>query len=215
VPRIVIVGAGFGGLTAAQALKQAPVQVRLIDRRNHHLFQPLLYQVATAALSPDDIAVPIRSIMRQQRNVKTLLGEVTGVDKQARHVLAGDHRVPYDFLIVATGASHAYFGHDEWAPFAPGLKSIDDATAIRRRVLLAFERAETSEDPHERRRLGNFVVIGGGPTGVELSGAIAELAKKALARDFRNIDPRQARIILIEAGAAWRRGAPRQPGNLL
>jgi NADH dehydrogenase len=200
VPRLVIVGAGFGGLTAAQTLKGAKLQITLIDRRNYHLFQPLLYQVATAGLSPDDIAAPIRSILQRQPNAKTLLGEVIGVDKEARLVLAGDRRVPYDFLIIATGASHAYFGHDDWMPFAPGLKSLDDATAIRRRILLAFEKAETSNDPREQRRLGNFVIIGGGPTGVELSGAIAELAKKALVRDFRNIDSRHARIILVEAG---------------
>jgi NADH:ubiquinone reductase (H+-translocating) len=197
-PRVVIVGAGFAGLTAAQALKGAPVQVILIDRRNHHLFQPLLYQVATAGLSPADVAVPTRGILRRQHNAKTLLGEVTGVDKEAREVLVGDRRVAF---IIATGATHAYFGHDEWEPFAPGLKSLDDATAIRRRILLAFEKAESSDDPLERRRLGNFVVIGGGPTGVELSGAIAELANKALVKDFRNIDPRHARIILVEAGS--------------
>lgn len=199
-PRVVIVGAGFGGLTAAQALRRAALQVTLIDHRNYHLFQPLLYQVATAGLSPADIAVPIRSILRRQYNTKTLLGEVTGIDKEAHLVLAGDREVPYDFLVIATGATHAYFGHDDWAPFAPGLKSLDDATAVRRRILLAFEQAETSDDPHERRRLGNFVIIGGGPTGVELAGAIAELAKKALVKDFRNIDPRHARITLIEAG---------------
>ena len=199
-PRVVIVGAGFGGLTAAHALKHAPLQVIVIDRRNHHLFQPLLYQVATAGLSPSDIATPIRSILHRQRNTKVYLGEVTGVDMQARQVLVGDRPVPYDFLIIATGAQHAYFGHDEWAPFAPGLKSVENAMAIRRQILLAFEKAEICEDPAERRRLGNFVVVGGGPTGVELSGAIAELAKRALRKDFRNIDPRHARIILVEAG---------------
>jgi NADH dehydrogenase len=176
------------------------VQIILIDRRNHHLFQPLLYQVATAGLSPADIATPIRSIFHRQQNTKVFLGEVTGVDKQTRHVLVANRRVPYDFLIIATGARHAYFGHEEWEPFAPGLKSVEDATAIRRHILLAFEEAETCEDPDERRRLGNFVIVGGGPTGVELSGAIAELAKKALSKDFRNIDPRDARIILVEAG---------------
>jgi NADH dehydrogenase len=199
-PRVVIVGAGFGGLTVVQALRRAPVEVTVIDRQNHHLFQPLLYQIATAGLSPADIAVPIRSILRKQRNVKTLLGEVTGIDKKGRCVLVGDRRIPYDLLVIATGATHAYFGHDEWAPFAPGLKSLEHALALRRRILLAFEKAETSDDPLERRRLGNFVIIGGGPTGVELSGAIAELAKNALATDFRNIDPRHARIILVEAG---------------
>jgi NADH dehydrogenase len=199
-PRVVIVGSGFGGLTAAHALKGAPLQVIVIDRRNHHLFQPLLYQVATAGLSPADIAMPIRSILHRQHNAKVFLGEVTGVDKQARQVVAEDRHVPYDFLIIATGARHAYFGHPEWEPFAPGLKSLENATALRRQILVAFEKAEISEDPVERRRLGNFVVIGGGPTGVELSGAIAELAKRALSKDFRNIDPRHARIILVEAG---------------
>jgi NADH dehydrogenase len=199
-PRVVIVGAGFGGLTAAHALNGKAVQVVVIDRRNHHLFQPLLYQVATAGLSPADIATPIRSILHRQRNAKVFLGEVAGVDKQARHVLGHDRRVPYDFLIIATGARHAYFGHDEWEPFAPGLKSVENATALRRQILVAFEKAEISEDPVERGWLGNFVVIGGGPTGVELSGAIAELAKRALSKDFHNIDPRHARIILVEAG---------------
>src|SRR5262249_36799926 len=196
-PRVVILGAGFGGLTAAHALRNAPVQIILIDRRNHHLFQPLLYQVATAGLSPADIAIPIRSIFHRQQNTKVFLGEVTGVDKQTRHVLVANRRVPYDFLIIATGARHAYFGHEEWEPFAPGLKSVEDATAIRRHILLAFEEAETCEDPEERTRLGNFVIIGGGPTGVELSGAIAELAKEALSKDLRNIDPRTARINLV------------------
>jgi NADH dehydrogenase len=174
--------------------------VTLIDRQNQHLFQPLLYQIATASLSPADIAVPIRSILRGQNNVTTLLGEVTGIDKEGRCVLVGDRRVPYDLLVIATGATHGYFGHDEWAPFAPGLKSLEHALTLRRRILLAFEQAETSDDVVERRRLSTFVIIGGGPTGVELSGAIAELAKGALVRDFRNIDPRHARIILVEAG---------------
>jgi NADH dehydrogenase len=200
LPRVVIVGAGFGGLTAARALRRAPVEVTLIDRQNHHLFQPLLYQIATASLSPADIAVPIRSILRGQNNVTTLLGEVTGIDKEARCVIIGDRRIPYDLLVIATGVTHAYFGHDEWAPFAPGLKTLEHALALRRHILLAFEKAETSDDLPERRRLGAFVIIGGGPTGVELSGAIAELAKSALAKDFRNIDPRHARIILVEAG---------------
>jgi NADH:ubiquinone reductase (H+-translocating) len=199
-PRVVIVGAGFAGLSAAKALKRAPADVTLIDRRNYHLFQPLLYQVATAALSPADIAAPIRGILRGQKNATVLLGKVTGVDKEARQVLAGERRIPYDYLIVATGARHAYFGRDEWEPFAPGLKKIEDATAIRARVLMAFERAEDEADEAERRRLLTFVVVGGGPTGVEMAGAIAELAKHALARDFRNIDPRLARVVLVEAG---------------
>lgn len=199
-PKVVIVGAGFGGLAAAKALASAPVEVTLIDRRNYHLFQPLLYQVATAGLSPAQIAQPIRAILRRQKNARVLLGRVTGVDRRARMVEIGEKRVPYDYLIVATGARHAYFGHDEWEPFAPGLKKIDDAVAIRRRILLAFERAETTEDLAERQKLLTFVVIGGGPTGVEMAGAIAELAKRALAQDFRAIDPRDARIVLVEAG---------------
>jgi NADH dehydrogenase FAD-containing subunit len=201
LPRVVIVGAGFGGLSAARALRNAPVHVTVIDRRNYHLFQPLLYQVATAALSPADIAQPIRGILRRQRNTSVLLGRVTGIDVAAREVLIGeDRRVPYDHLIVATGARHAYFGNDQWEPFAPGLKKIEDATDIRRRILLAFELAETASDPEERRRLLNFVVIGAGPTGVEMAGAIAELARKALATDFRSIDPRDARVVLIQSG---------------
>lgn len=199
-PRVVIIGAGFGGLSAAHALRKTPVDVTVIDKRNYHLFQPLLYQVATAGLSPAQIASPIRGILRNQKNATVLMGRVTAIDKAAKVVVAGEQRVPYDYLIVATGARHAYFGHDEWEPYAPGLKKIEDATDIRRRILIAFEQAETESDPAERGRLLTFVVIGGGPTGVEIAGAIAELAKTALARDFRNIDPRQARIILVEAG---------------
>jgi NADH dehydrogenase len=199
-PRVVIVGAGFGGLAAAKALSGAPVDVTVIDRRNYHLFQPLLYQVATAGLSPADIASPIRSILARQRNTSVVLDRVTGIDMTAREVVAGHRRVPYDVLILATGARHAYFGHDEWEVHAPGLKKIEDATELRRKILLAFEHAETASDEDERRALLNFVVVGGGPTGVEMAGAIAELARKALARDFRAIDPRDARVILIEAG---------------
>ncbi len=199
-PRVVIVGAGFGGLSAAEALSSTPVDVTLIDRRNYHLFQPLLYQVATAGLSPADIAWPIRRIVRRQRNASVLLGEVTGIDTDARMVSMGDDAVPYDYLILATGAQHAYFGNDAWEPFAPGLKKIEDATDIRRRILMAFERAEAEPDPAERDRLLTFVIVGAGPTGVELAGAIAELARRALAKDFRNIDPRQTRILLVEAG---------------
>ena len=199
-PRVVIVGAGFGGLAAATALKGAPVEVTVIDRHNYHLFQPLLYQVATAALSPADIAQPIRAILSRQRNAEVLLGRVTGIDPQAREVVLGARRIPYDQLVIATGARHAYFGHDEWEPFAPGLKKIEDATEIRRRILLAFEEAEAESDPERRARLLTFVVVGGGPTGVELAGAIAELARQTIAADFRHIDPRQARVLLVEAG---------------
>ena len=197
-PQVVIVGAGFGGLAAAKALAHADADVTVIDRHNYHLFQPLLYQVATAGLSPSDIAQPIRGIIGRQRNTRVLLARVTGIDVAAREVACGERRIPYDQLIIATGARHAYFGKDEWERFAPGLKKIEDATAIRRRVLIAFEEAEQAEDEQARRRLLNFVVVGGGPTGVELAGAIAELARRALARDFARIDPRDARIVLVE-----------------
>ena len=199
-PHVVIVGAGFGGLTAAKGLAKAAVEVTLIDRENHHLFQPLLYQVATAGLSPAEIAWPIRGLVRRQRNTRVLLGEVTGVDRERHVVTMGDREVPYDFLVLATGATHAYFGNDGWAEHAPGLKSIDDATEIRRRLLIAFERAEMENDPEERERLLTIVIVGGGPTGVEMAGAVAELARKALAADFRTIDPRHTRVLLIEAG---------------
>ena len=198
--RIVILGAGFGGLNAAKHLARRDVDVTVIDQHNYHLFQPLLYQVATAALSPADIAAPIRGILRGQANATVLLEKVSAIDIDARTVRAGVAAVPYDFLIVATGARHSYFGHDEWETVAPGLKTIDDATAMRRRILLAFEQAEDSHDEAERRRLLTFLIIGGGPTGVEMAGAIAELARAALARDFRRIDPTTARIILVEAG---------------
>jgi NADH dehydrogenase len=199
-PRIVIVGAGFGGLAAAMHLGRVDAELTVVDHRNHHLFQPLLYQVATAALSPADIAAPIRGILGRQANTRVLLGAVTGVDIAGRAVLVGDRRVPYDQLVIATGARDSYFGHDEWKAATLDLKTIEDATAMRRRILLAFERAEDSEDEAERRRLLTFVVIGGGPTGVELAGALAELARAALARDFRRIDPTTARIVLVEAG---------------
>ncbi|HTW33961.1 MAG TPA: NAD(P)/FAD-dependent oxidoreductase [Rhizomicrobium sp.] len=208
-PRVVVVGAGFGGLWAVKTLARAPVDVVLIDRQNYHLFQPLLYQVATAELSPAEIAEPIRSIVGLYRNVTVMLGDVTGIDTKARKVLTkAGHDVPYDFLILATGAQHAYFGHDDWERFAPGLKLIEDATEIRRRILLAFEHAENETDVAERRRLMNIVVVGGGPTGVEMAGAIAELVRFALARDFRNIDPRAARIILVEGGPRILSGLP-------
>ena len=190
--RIVIVGAGFGGLSAAQRLARVAVDITVIDRRNHHLFQPLLYQVATAALSPADIAAPIREILSRQPNTVVILGTVTGIDLAGRVVLLGARQLPYDQLVIGTGARESYFGHDEWAAVTSGLKSIEDATAMRRRVLVAFERAEDSEDEAERRRLLTFVIIGGGPTGVELAGALAELAKAALARDF----PKRQQAIL-------------------
>lgn len=199
-PRVVIVGAGFGGLTLAQSLARAPVDVTVIDRNNFHAFQPLLYQVATAALSPADIAWPIRSILKHQKNASVLMADVTGIDGDARVVHAGPVAVPFDFLVLATGATHSYFGHPEWASAAPGLKQIEDATAIRRRVLMAFEHAELTGDIEEQRRLLTFVVIGGGPTGVEMAGAIAEVAHHALPAEFRRIDPHAARVILIEAG---------------
>jgi NADH:ubiquinone reductase (H+-translocating) len=198
--RIVIIGAGFGGLSAAQRLARVTADIIVIDRRNHHLFQPLLYQVATAALSPADIAAPIRGILSRQPNTIVILGTVTGIDLASRTVLLGDRRVPYDQLVIGTGARESYFGHDEWSAVTSGLKSIEDATAMRRRILVAFERAEDSEDEAEQRRLLTFVIIGGGPTGVELAGTLAELAKAALARDFRHIDPTTARIVLVEAG---------------
>jgi NADH dehydrogenase len=198
--RVVIIGAGFAGLSAAKALGKAQVDVTVIDRRNYHLFQPLLYQVATAGLSPADVATPIRGILRRQRNTTVLLARVLGIDVAARTVETDHGTVPYDTLIIATGARHAYFGRDDWEEVAPGLKKIEDATDIRRKILMAFERAETSHDLAEHRRLMTFVIIGGGPTGVELAGAIAELGHKALASDFRNIDPRETRVILVEAG---------------
>lgn len=199
-PRVVVVGAGFGGLAVAKGLARAPVDVTVIDRRNYHLFQPLLYQVATAGLSPADIAQPIRAILGRQANARVLMGRVMGVDAARREVILADRRVPYDALVLATGARHAYFGRDEWEVHAPGLKKIDDATEIRARILSAFEAAESAADEAERRHLLTFVVVGGGPTGVEMAGAIAELAKRALARDFRAIDPRAARIVLVEGG---------------
>ena len=200
LPHVVILGAGFGGLQAARALRDAPVRVTVVDRRNHHLFQPLLYQVATAALSPADIAYPIRSILRHQRNADVLLSEVVSIDPAARQVVLPDARLPYDYLIVAVGARHAYFGHEEWEPHAPGLKSLEDALEIRRRILLAFERADRETNPERRRALLTFAIVGGGPTGVELSGAIAEISRHVIVDDFRHIDPREARVVLIEAG---------------
>ncbi|QGW63685.1 NAD(P)/FAD-dependent oxidoreductase [Lysobacter soli] len=200
-PHVIIVGGGFGGLWATRALAGSNVRITLIDRRNHHLFQPLLYQVATAGLSSPDIAAPLRHILRNQRNVEVRLGEVVGIDTQARTVsLADGDAMSYDYLLLASGATHAYFGHDEWSADAPGLKTLDDALAIRRRLLLAFERAEACDDPAERDAWLNFAVVGGGPTGVELAGTLAEIARHTLTREFRNIDPSHARVRLIEAG---------------
>jgi NADH dehydrogenase len=208
LPHVVIIGAGVAGLTAARALARAPVHVTLIDQRNHHLFQPLLYQVATAGLAPTQIATPIRAILRKQRNVDVILAEVDRVDAKTKRVLIGDRSIGFDYLIVATGARHSYFGRQEWERFAPGLKTFDDATELRTRILLAFERAELETDPVERARLTTFIVIGGGPTGVETAGALAELAKKALARDYRMINPQCARIVLAEGASRILGGFP-------
>jgi NADH dehydrogenase len=201
VPRVVIVGAGFSGLAAAHALRNAPVEITIVDRHNYHLFQPLLYQVATASLSPAEIAQPIRSILKTQENVHVILADVSGVDKVGKTVRPGCGRaIPYDYLLIATGAQHSYFGHDDWEANAPGIKSIDDATRVRAKILLAFERAEVESDEAARRALLTFVIVGAGPTGVEMAGAIAELARNSITRDFRDIEPSSARIILAEAG---------------
>lgn len=198
--RVVVIGGGFGGLWAVRALKSAPVAVTLIDRRNHHLFQPLLYQVATAGLAAPSIAAPLRHILRRQANVTVLLGDVHGIDPAARRVRVGERAIDYDYLIVAAGATHAYFGHDDWAPHAPGLKTLDDALDIRARILTAFERAEMETDPLARDSWLTFAVIGAGPTGAELAGTLAEIARHTLAQEFRHVDPRKAKILLIEAG---------------
>lgn len=200
-PRVVIIGGGFGGLSAARGLRDAPVDITLIDRTNHHVFQPLLYQVATASLAPSDITVPIRWVLRSQENVRVLLGNVTHVDLENKslRVDAEPHVVPYDYLVVATGARHAYFGNDQWAPYAPGLKTLDDALELRRRFLMAFELAEAAADEAERCALMTFVIVGGGPTGVELAGILPDVSR-ALRRDFRNIDPTSLRVMLIEGG---------------
>jgi NADH dehydrogenase len=199
--RVVIVGAGFGGLEAAHHLRNADVDITIIDQRNHHLFQPLLYQVATSTLATSEIAWPIRYLLRDYKNIKTLLGTVKGVDTFARTVSTTDgETIPYDTLVLATGARHAYFGHDQWEPFAPGLKTLEDATLIRRRILTAFEKAEREPDPAKRAEYLTFVIIGGGPTGVEIAGTMADLARDTLKGDFRVIDPATARVVLIEGG---------------
>ena len=198
-PQVVIVGAGFGRLAAARGLRTADVAVTLVDKRNHHLFQPLLYQVATAGLSPADIAAPIRSIVKNNPNTRVVLDRVYGVDTVRKHIILGDGEpMAYDWLVIATGARHSYFGRDEWAPFAPGIKTIEDATAVRRKVLMALERAETETDPDKRQALLTFVIIGGGPTGVEMAGAVAELARQSVSKDFRSITPHCSRIILVQ-----------------
>ena len=215
-PRVVIVGAGFGGLAAARGLARAPVDVTVVDRRNHHLFQPLLYQVATAALSPADIAEPIRVVLRDQPNATVLLDEATAIEPASQRLQTRfGAALSYDWMIIATGSQYAYFGHADWPRLAPSLKSLEDATLIRRRVLLAFEEAESAADPERRRRLLTFVLIGAGPTGVEMAGALAELAHATLSRDFRSINPGTARILLVEAGPGYwpgfRQSCPRSP----
>lgn len=201
LPHVLVIGGGFGGLWATRALASAPVRITLVDRSNHHLFQPLLYQVATAGLSAPDIAAPLRHILRGQRNVTVRMDEAVAIDAQARRAsLASGAELAYDFLVLATGATHAYFGHDDWAAHAPGLKTLDDALAIRRRILSAFEAAEREQDPAARAAWLNFVVVGGGPTGVELAGTLAEIARHTLPREFRHADPRQAQVHLVEAG---------------
>jgi NADH dehydrogenase len=206
---VVIVGAGFGGLEATFGLAGAPVKITLIDRRNHHLFQPLLYQVATASLATSEIAWPIRHLLRDRREVTTLFANVNSIDAEGKRVVLDDcDSVPYDTLILATGARHDYFGHDEWEPFAPGLKTLEDATTLRRRILVAFERAERETDPARRAALLTFVIVGAGPTGVEMAGTIADLARDTLAPDFRNIDTHKTRVVLIEAGSRVLAGFP-------
>ncbi len=209
--RVVIIGGGFGGLSVAQTLKHSPVDVTLIDRCNYHLFQPLLYQVATGSLSPANIAAPLRQVLRRQKNTKVLLAEAVHIDAAKRRVVLSDGEIEYDTLVVATGATHQYFGHDEWEKFAPGLKTVDDATAMRRRILLAFEAAERERDPEKLRAWMTFVIVGGGPTGAELAGALGEIANDTLRHDFRDIDPSTARIILVEGAD---RALPTYPPKL-
>jgi NADH dehydrogenase len=196
--RVVIIGGGFGGLAAAQSLRRSPVQVTLIDRHNYHLFQPLLYQVATGSLSPANVAAPLRNILKRQKNTEVLLAEAVNIDAASRRVILSDGAIEYDTLILATGSSHQYFGHDDWEQFAPGLKNVEDATDMRRRILLAFESAEREPDPDKIRAMLTFVIVGGGPTGVELAGALGEIAHDTLLDDFRRIDTKQARIFLVE-----------------
>src|SRR5215218_8437721 len=208
-PRVIIIGGGFGGLYAARALRDAPVRVTVVDRTNHHVFQPLLYQVATATLTPSDIAAPIRWLLRNQKNAQVLLAEVKTIDPDARivHCVDGE-RLDYDYLIVAAGARHSYFGHNEWEKLAPGLKTLEDAVEIRRRILLAFEYADRIQDDAARRAAMTFVIIGGGPTGVEMAGAIAEISRYTLAKNYRHINPRDARVIIVEGGDRLLGGFP-------
>jgi NADH:ubiquinone reductase (H+-translocating) len=213
LPHIVILGGGFGGIWAAKSLAKARARVTLVDKSNHHLFQPLLYQVATASLSPANIAYPIRSILRRQKNVTVLMAEVTGIDPVEKKIFLSDGELKFDSLIIATGARHSYFGHPEWETLAPGLKTIPDAIQIRQKVLLAFEHAERETDEAKRTKALTFVLVGGGPTGVEMAGAIAELAHRALARDFRHIDPHSSKIILVEAGERILASFPRDLSN--
>jgi NADH dehydrogenase len=209
-PRVVIVGGGFGGLYSARALRNAPVDVTLVDRRNFHLFQPLLYQVATASLNPGDIASPLRHVLRRQKNARTWLAAATSIDVAGRRVLLDDGTLDYDYLIVATGATHAYFGHPEWERFAPGLKTVEDAFELRRRFLLAFEKAERQPDPAKRRELTTFVIVGAGPTGVELAGAMSEIAQKVMPHEFRSVDTRTTRVLLLEGADRVLPGYPEE-----
>ncbi len=213
IPKVVIVGGGFAGLECAKGLADSPLEITLADRNNYHLFQPLLYQVATAVLSPADIAAPIRRLLRQQQNTTVVLDELTSVDLENRYACFQNTRIPYDYLVLANGATHSYFGHDEWASFAPGLKSVDDALEIRRRVLLAYEAAEWEADAAARQAKLTFVVIGGGPTGVELAGALKEIAAKTIPRDFRHIDTTTAQVLLVEAGPRLLPALPEKLGN--
>jgi NADH dehydrogenase len=209
IAQVVVVGAGFGGLRVARNLAGAPVRITVVDRSNYHLFQPLLYQVATASLSPADIATPIRSVLREQKNTEVLMAEVTGVDREHHEVITDQGRLPYDYLVLATGARHGYFGHEDWENNAPGIKTIPDATTIRQKILMAFEAAEMEPDAVRRKKLLTFVLVGGGPTGVEMAGAIAELSHRALALDFRRIDPKSSQVILLEAGPTILASFPR------
>ena len=201
LPRVVIIGGGFGGLEAARAMRKMPVRVTVVDRQNHHLFQPLLYQVATAALSPADIAEPLRIVLRSQENCEVILGQVERIDPDRKIAITADGAIAYDYLVIAAGARHSYFGKDQWEQFAPGLKSLDDALEIRRRMLLAFEIAEKTDDDAERKAAMTFVIVGAGPTGVEMAGAISEIARNTLVQDFRHIDSANARVILLDAAS--------------